>query len=458
MATQLEPGAQLGPYRIEGPLGAGGMGQVYKARDTRLGRDVAIKICAEKFSDRFEHEARTVAGLNHPNICTLYDVGSDFIAMELVEGQTLAARIRRGPIPLAEVLSNARQIAAALEAAHEKGIVHRDLKPGNVMVKTDGSVKVLDFGLAKKIPSQPDAGESTFTLAQTQAGAVVGTAAYMAPEQARGHEIDKRADIWAFGVVLYEMLTGNQPFKGATSTDTLAAVLTREPDWVNVPLPVQRLLRRCLEKDPRRRLRDIGDAAIELDELILLGTQSTSRETKWATSVRWMWLLTTVAALVLAAATLLLTRRGAEQPAASLTRTTISLPPRASMGEGDVGLGGGPARQRLALSPDGRSLVYAASEGGRSQLYLRRLSDFDAKPLAGTQGGNFPTFSPDGRWVAFFADYKLQKVPIAGGRTDHHLSSPNHPSRRQLGTRRYDHILRWSACRSVACFRRRGHA
>src|SRR6266852_5870405 len=220
--ARLTPGAQVGPYKIEAALGAGGMGEVYRAVDTRLKRAVAIKVAKENFGERFEREARAIAALNHPNICTLYDVGPNYLVMELIEGPTLAERIQQGPVPLEEALGIAKQIADALEAAHEKGVVHRDLKPGNVKIKPDGVVKVLDFGLAK-MPETPAEAGATVSMGATQAGVILGTAAYMAPEQARGKPVDKRADIWAFGVVLYEMLTGKRLFGGETVSDTLAS-------------------------------------------------------------------------------------------------------------------------------------------------------------------------------------------------------------------------------------------
>src|SRR5262245_130446 len=267
-------GTKLASYEITGRLGVGGMGEVYQATDSKLGRAVAIKILPEAFAydkdrlARFEREARVLASLNHPNIATIYGLeevtARKFLIMELVPGETLADRIRRGPIPVDEALGFAKQIAEALEAAHEMGVVHRDLKPANVKITPDGKVKVLDFGLAKladqrgSVPSL----ESSPTLMPeaTQAGVILGTAAYMSPEQARGKDVDKRADIWAFGVVLYEMLTGQQLFHGETVSDTLAAVLKEEPAWDRVPSKAQRLLRSCLERDPKRRLRDIGDA------------------------------------------------------------------------------------------------------------------------------------------------------------------------------------------------------
>src|SRR5512136_2865950 len=266
----LAPGTKLGPYEILSPIGAGGMGEVYRARDARVGRDVAIKVASEQFTDRFTREVHAVAALNHSNVCTLYDVGPNYLVMELVEGPTLADRIKQGPIPLEESLEIARQIADALEAAHQKGIVHRDLKPGNIKCRPDGTVKVLDFGLAKVEETTAISLETspTLSVAQTAAGVILGTAAYMSPEQARGKPVDKRADIWAFGVVLYEMLTGRQLFTGDTVSDTLAAVLMKDPAWAEIPPGISPLLHRCLQKDPAKRCRDIGDVKLELEQIL----------------------------------------------------------------------------------------------------------------------------------------------------------------------------------------------
>src|SRR6202140_4811917 len=254
----IRAGERLGPYEILDRIGKGGMGEVWRARDPRLNREVAIKISAQQFSDRFEREARSIAALNHSNICTLFDVGPNYLVMELVEGAALAERIAQGPMPLDEALAIARQIADALEAAHEKGIVHRDLKPANIKIRPDGSVKVLDFGLAKPAEQAELTSDSPTML--SAAGMILGTAGYMAPEQARGKTVDKRADIWAFGVVLYEMLTGKRPFEGETTPEILSEVIQAEPSWNDIPPRAQRLLKGCLEKDPKKRLRDIGDA------------------------------------------------------------------------------------------------------------------------------------------------------------------------------------------------------
>jgi protein kinase-like protein/WD40 repeat protein len=388
-------GDKLGPYKIESRLGSGGMGDVYKAFDTRLGRAVAIKVSKEQFSERFDREARAIAALNHPNICTLHDVGPNYLVMELVEGPTLADRIKPGPVPLAEALRIARQIADALEAAHEKGIVHRDLKPGNIKVKRDGTVKVLDFGLATRVggPVQED---STATM--TTPGTILGTAAYMAPEQARGEVLDKRADIWAFGVVLYEMLTGKQPFAGATMSDTLAEVLKTEPDLKQVPPQTEKLLRRCLEKDSRRRLRDIGDAQYLLEESAPQATPAV-RATPWWKIVAG----TLAAALVIALLALWRSEKPVERP---LIRLDASLGPDA--------IGG--ANPSVAISPDGTRIVFPIrGPGGKPMLATRLLNQAAITPLHGTENAYTAFFSPDGQWIGFAADNKLKKVSLHGG-------------------------------------------
>src|SRR5262245_6040768 len=303
----LTPGEKLGPYEIVERIGAGGMGEVYRARDTRLGRDVAIKMSFERFGERFEREARLIASLNHHNICSLFDVDPNFIVMELVEGTTLAERIEEGPIPLEEALPIAAQIAAALEAAHEQGIVHRDLKPPNVKVSEDGAVKVLDFGLAKAMAPDAASGSNdainspTFTAQATAAGVILGTAAYMSPEQARGRVADKRSDVWAFGVVLYEMLTGRRLFEGETISDTIAAVLRQDIPFAALPAgtprEIEKLLRRCLERDRRNRLHDIADARIVIEEVMRGGSPETVAAAAPAARPP-MWLLALASAVL----------------------------------------------------------------------------------------------------------------------------------------------------------------
>jgi serine/threonine-protein kinase len=429
----------LGPYRILGKLGEGGMGEVYRARDSRLNRDVAIKILPDVVAHdtdrvaRFTREAQTLAALNHPNIAQIYgivdapaapDAGAGgghvhALVMELVEGEDLSAIIARGPIPLADALAIARQVADALDAAHESGIVHRDLKPANIKVRADGTVKVLDFGLAKA--SAPDgagatagaANSPTLTAHATQMGMVIGTAAYMAPEQARGKAVDKRADIWAFGVLLYEMLTGRRAFDGEDTSDILAAVLRQDIDWAalpaSTPSAVRRLLRRCIEKDPRRRLSAIGDARLELDDTEMPVAASRPAPPVRLGLTRWFWPALAGGALIVAAAALL---RPAPRPAPAAGHFTIALPDSAPLVTLEVpGVNEGP----VAVAPDGRQLVYVAADGRSTRLYARAMADLTPRALPGTEGARLPFFSPDGQWVGFFADGKLKKTPMAGG-------------------------------------------
>jgi serine/threonine-protein kinase len=407
----LESGYCLGPYRIESFLAAGGMGEVYRATDTRLNRAVAIKVSAARFSERFEREARVIASLNHPNICQLHDVGLNFLVMELVKGPTLADRIRKGPLPLEDALTIARQIAEALEAAHLKGVVHRDLKPANVKITPDGVVKVLDFGLAKAAEGPDTAGDPndspTQTISATPAGVILGTAAYMSPEQARGAELDKRADIWAFGCVLYEMLHGKQTFHGETTSDILAAVLKEEPEWSHIPARVQPLLRRCLTKDPKHRLRDIGDAMPLLEGV----PEPAFPRRPWARIAATIVLAVMLAVPLSAvwwrvSAVWWLTSRPA--PLLPLVRFRAQLPPDTT-----VSMRRGP---QLALSPDGtRIAVIEQDMDGNSRLATRRLDQGEFAPLRGTEGATMPFFSPDGQWIGFFADGKLKKIGVTGG-------------------------------------------
>jgi Tol biopolymer transport system component/tRNA A-37 threonylcarbamoyl transferase component Bud32 len=387
------PGAKLGPYEIVSLLGKGGMGEVWKARDPQLGRDVAIKVSAQEFTDRFEREARAIAALNHPNVCTLYHIGPNYLVMELIEGPTLADRIAQGPIPLEEALGIAKQIAAALEAAHEKAIVHRDLKPANVKIKPDGSVKVLDFGLATA-GAEPELDSNSPTMMPgTVAGMILGTAGYMSPEQARGQKADKRADIWAFGVVLYEMLTGKRLFDGATVTDSLAAILRAEPDLTQVPERTRRLLARCLEKDPRNRLRDIGDAMALVDEPGF-GHAATSR-----VGLSWMAAVTIPTVLL---AILAFIHFRETPPVEQSLRYEIAPP-------------GATAAEYPALSPDGRFLAVVANNGGPDQLWVRAMDTLQSRALPGTDGATYPFWSPDGAYLGFFTEGKLRKIAVAGG-------------------------------------------
>jgi eukaryotic-like serine/threonine-protein kinase len=392
----LAPGSKLGPYEILAQIGAGGMGEVYQARDTRLNRIVAVKVSSQQFSERFEREARVIASLNHPNICTLYDVGPNYLVMELIEGPTLADRIKEGAIPLEESLAIARQIAEALEVAHEKGVVHRDLKPGNVKIKPGGTVKVLDFGLAKvgATPTAHSDNSPTITMDETQAGVILGTAGYMSPEQARGKPVDRRADIWSFGVVLYEMLIGKRLFGGETITDTLAAVLEREPDWKRVPVPAHRLLRRCLAKDPANRLRDIGDALPMLEDAATAPSgESASHKVAY---------LSAIGALALALAGLAFFHFRESPPEAQTLRYTLPFPDKGQL-------------QNLAISPDGHLVVMEATGEAESHLFVRALDSLQAQLLAGTDGAAYPFWSFDSHYIGFFADGKLKKVAATGG-------------------------------------------
>ncbi len=412
-------GRTLGHYRVTAKIGEGGMGEVYRANDERLDRDVAIKVLPEAVAGdadrlaRFEREAKVLASLNHPNIAALYGLeehdGRNILVMELVDGEDLSAHIARGAIPVEEALPIALQIAGALEAAHEQGVIHRDLKPANVKVRPDGTVKVLDFGLAKVFEPEggdPDQSRSpTLTARATQMGVILGTAAYMAPEQARGKPVDKRADIWAFGCVLYEMLVGRRVFEGEDVSLTLAEVMKSQPEWSGLPAatsrPIRRLLRRCLEKDPHRRLRDIGDARIELDDA---GQEpALAAERRPVRVVRWLpWAV----AMVLAGTLLWLLNTVGERPLEPGLSRRFSLTSEELFG----------FRPVIALSPDGRHLAYVGRPyGERERLFVFDLHDGTLRDLASTRGANYPFFSPDGGSLAFFAEGQLRKADLEGG-------------------------------------------
>ena len=391
----LTPGDRLGPYEILAPLGAGGMGEVYRAKDTKLAREVAVKVLPDTVAQnperlaRFEREAKVLASLNHPNIAQIYGIENRALVMELVEGERL-----KGPVPLDTALNYARQIADALEAAHEKGITHRDLKPANIMVTPAGVIKVLDFGLAA-VSQGSGSGEAdpanspTLTMSATQAGEILGTAAYMSPEQASGKPVDKRADIWSFGVVLFELLTGKRLFGGETISHTLASVLKDQPDWSQVPFQVRRLLRKCLEKDPKRRLRDIADALPLVDET------AASPEKARPAWIPW----TVAAALAIGLGVALWSTWRAPRSTADKLFVQLDL----DAGPDEV--------SQPVLSPDGSLIVFVS----KGQLAARRLDQTKIMPLAGTEGASFPFFSPDGHWLAFFSDGKLKKIPLDGG-------------------------------------------
>ena len=424
---QLTAGSRLGPYEVTGTLGAGGMGEVYRARDTRLDRDVAIKLLPDSFAAdpdrlaRFEREAKTLASLNHPGIAHVHGIetpagSSPALVMELVEGEDLSQRLARGPIPLLEALAIARQLADALETAHDRGIIHRDLKPGNIKVTADGGVKLLDFGLAKAIEGsdmEVNARNSpTISLAATRAGVILGTAGYMAPEQARGQIVDRRADVWAFGVILFEMLTGKQVFAGDTITDVLASVLKNDLDWddlpKDLPAPIMALLRRCLQPDRKIRLRDIGEARIAIDDYLAHPAPEAPAVVIAPPKARWMWV--SIAALAIAVVGLLIAvvalalRPG--PPETPSTRTAITPPTGVS-----VSVTSYPS---VAIAPDGWTVALVGTEKGESAIFLRGPGDFDPRKIAGTEGGANPVFSPSGRSLAFHTATQLKVMPIDG--------------------------------------------
>ncbi|MDH3627379.1 MAG: protein kinase [Acidobacteriota bacterium] len=438
----LQPGQTLAHYRIDRKLGEGGMGEVWAATDTRLNRTAAIKSLppavaadGERLA-RFNREAQLLAALNHQNIAAIFglekdDDGAPYLAMELVDGDDLTVRIEDRPIPHDEAIEIALQIAAALEEAHDKGIIHRDLKPANIKLTDDGKVKVLDFGLAKALCEDPDdSGSSldfstspTLTAAMgTQAGIILGTAGYMSPEQARGKKVDRRTDIWAFGVVLFEMLTGERLYHGETVTDVIAAVVTREPEWeklpTSTPASLRRVLKRCLQKDPRKRLRDIGDAALELREPSV--DEPTADEPPPASANRG-WLLG-AAGLVLGALLtyVVLSTGGAGKTTASPLWTNLEPP------------AGTTFYRFLELSPDGKMVVFVAlsePDGDRDNqiLWLRNLDDERARPLPGTEGANQPFWSPDSKSIGFFSRRKLRRIEVDGGVTQAMANAGNDP-------------------------------
>ena len=411
----------MGTYRIVGPLGAGGMGEVYRARDAKLHREVAIKVLPQAFvADaerlaRFRREAQLLAALNHSHIAAIYGVeesgGVEALVLELVEGETLAEKLAAGPLPVEEALAVARQVAEALEAAHERGIIHRDLKPANVKVTPSGQVKVLDFGLAKLMEAErpaPDVSHSPTVTAGTEAGVILGTAAYMSPEQARGKPVDARADIWAFGAIVYEMLTGRRAFPGETVSDTLAALLTREPDWAALPAAtpasVRRALKHCLDRDIHSRFRSIADVRVEMagtaeDHSVAL--TELRRRSSFAP-----WIAAGVLAVLAGAGWWQALRRPAAAPA-RVSRLAVAVSETDRIPFDDIPV--------FDFSSDGRKLVYVSDRGDGRRLYVRSVDQIEAKPVAGTEGALSPFFSPDARWIGFFAEGKLKKVASEGG-------------------------------------------
>jgi Tol biopolymer transport system component len=430
----IAPGTRLGPYEITGPLGAGGMGEVYRARDTRLGRDVAVKVLPQHLSTspdlraRFEREARAVSALNHPHICTLHDIGregdTDYLVMELVEGETLAARLEKGPLPTEALLKTAIEVAGALDRAHRSGIIHRDLKPGNIML-TKGGAKLMDFGLARA--AGPTAGPAGSALSQTPTvshpltaeGTIVGTFQYMAPEQIEGAEADARTDLFAFGAVLYEMATGKKAFAGRSQASLLAAILKEEPRAISEVQPMSppaldRVVRRCLAKDPDERWQSARDVVHELEWIRDAGSQAgvpaqVAARRKSRERLGW---ITALAAVVLAAAGIVLAPRLLpRQRMAKVVRFSIAPPENLTLG------GGNGTPSNSVISPDGRMLVFAPGDSaGTTRLWVRPMESLAAREIPGTEGAAYPFWSPDGRSIGFFADGKLKRVPVDGGR------------------------------------------
>ncbi len=422
-------GTRFGSYEVIARLGQGGMGDVYRARDARLGRDVAIKVMPAAFledaerSMRFRREAMLLASLQHPQIATLFGIeensGQLALVMELVEGQTLEKRMAEGPMPMSEAIPVFVQIAAALEAAHEKAIVHRDLKPANVMLTPDGNVKLLDFGLAKAVDPAPRDGSSpslshspTITFATAIGGALMGTAAYMAPEQARGRPVDKRADIWSFGVMFFEALSGRRLFEGQTISDTIAAVLRHEIDWGLLPPHehpgLRRLIERCLQRDPNVRQRDMGDVRIELEELRRAPAPKPVARSRFASLP---WILLALLLALFAIERLVPTRK---------TTLEVPRPIQASIplpGDLQPVWGAENQEQVVAISPDGSKLAFVLGNGPEARLYLRELATAEAVPITGTERATAPVFSPDGESIAFVSDGKLRRRALAGGVT-----------------------------------------
>ena len=444
----LPAGERLGNYQVIALLGVGGMGEVYRASDSKLGRVVALKVLLSglhmedaRRMARFQREAQILAALNHPNIATIHgleDSGpTHALVMELVEGPTLADRIAEGPLPLEEALTIAAQIADALEYAHERGIIHRDLKPANVKITPDGKVKVLDFGLAKALEDAPEtiniSTSPTLTMGATRAGIILGTAAYMSPEQAKGKSVDRRGDVWSFGVVLFEMLTGKQLYTGETASEVLAAVIMKEPDInslpADTPVPIKQLIRRCITRDPRQRLRDIGEARIAINDYLANPAAPTAAANASSSAgisasqlspakraLPWTIAALTAAVAIIAAWTSWRSSPKPQQP----THLSVEVGASAALSEE----GYGPA---AIISPDGSKFAFVAvSDSDRkARLYVRQRDQLVATPLAGTENARDPFFSPDGQWIGFFSENKLKKIQVSGGAAVTLSDSPN---------------------------------
>jgi serine/threonine protein kinase len=429
----LTPGTKLGPYEIQSPLGAGGMGEVYRARDTRLGRSVAIKIlhahlsCNPELKSRFEREARTLSSLSHPHICSLYDVGSDinleFLVMELVEGETLSARLRKGPLPLTAVVKLGIEVAEALSKAHRAGVIHRDLKPGNIMLTANGA-KLMDFGLAKPNmasaragsgPSSPELATATLQSPSTplsSAGTLIGTVQYMAPEQIEGKEADERSDIFALGAVLYEAVTGKRAFDGKTHLSVASAILQKDPPPISTVTdvglpPLEYIIRTCMAKESEERFQTAHDVKLQLSWMLQsAGLPSPAK--KWRSLP---WLAGAVSALLVLLLAGMLVIKGTTSKSANseygVTRFTIALPPKQELAVNNT--------QAVVLSRDGKHLAYVAAENGVPHLFTRRLDRFESVAIPDSEGATFPFFSPDGDWIAYFSQGKLKKAPSGGG-------------------------------------------
>lgn len=438
LAVPLESGFRIGQYEIAAAIGRGGMGEVYRARDTVLNRDVAIKVLPSPLAldperlARLRREAQLLASLNHPNIAQIHGLEqtgtTTAIVMELVDGPTLADRIVNGPMPLDEVLPIARQIADALIAAHEQGIIHRDLKPANVKVRSDGTVKVLDFGLAKSVddhasdstrPSTLVTASPTITTpAVTQVGVILGTAAYMSPEQAKGRAADKRSDLWAFGCIVYEMLTAKRAFDGEDVGDTLAAVIRGEPDWralpADLPRPLRAFIQGCLEKDRGRRVGHISTARFALDERAFERPTTPPAETRPRPVWRRVVALTAMAILIAAIALVAVMYVLRPPPESQAMRFALSPPDGWNLASGTRY--GGVAASPLAVSPNGRLLaILARNADGRDRLWVRSFDSLVARELPGTDGAIGPFWSPDSEWLGFYANGSLEKIAVAGG-------------------------------------------